>query len=781
MKKTLGVLLVIPFAVAVLGFVNIAVMHNAIQVDISGIAWDYSDAEGFKIDDGELQLEATPIFDPSYSLAEGNDLVWSCSSLEEGKKPFEVENRDGTFYLTPLEEGLSTVTCQNEKGNVRRSFKAYAYEDGAVIINDVEYPSSGAMIGNLRKYGTLEFDSEGKAVPATLSLEATVYGAAEEAVPTAYSDNLFVLNDGQIRIAAGGESYITYTVSSLGDSVSSTYRFYAVEGAVNVGDYNDLLLSTNKSETGFPVCLQRNLLSLRETYPTDEEGNYLDEPLYPNTKLFGNYDFTSRSFSFGSEVYRFVTTYNHEYLDQLQDEDESLADVDEVVAGIRLRQSFYGNGFSINMHELCFPTHGSIGETSGILTPGEGDLFEGPLYFVAVGPTALPFVAAYGQDNCGLYVDGDNIVIDDLDIRNTSDTDNLYDLTYTGSVIDVSGKNVVIRNCLVHNGRVAVRAFSSDNLSIENCYLYRAREFLLKLGNDEYEKPDPASNVSYSGVSGPLSSVLGGEGTPGDELWTNAVTNGGASYLEGLRAIQRGLDNRDVGTPTNVRVVDTTFSNSGLFSIAMETLFNGAYLYNGTPSGLFSLVGSLGEGLITIPENIGGTSRPVNLVLEGDTRFYDFKAVDSIDASCLIEQNLGQLVNPAPGIDDYFPMRRLLEAECDSLRYNYYPDGPGGEAYINPIVGYYGGGYNASSVDYGGLDTNPFGEEIEIDFAGAVFSTSTGNRISDLLAHCVPLAAGMNAFRFLTSGSYEGKPYLYGENPNVDDIYQRGGDYDEIP
>ena len=83
MKKTLGLLLIIPFAVAVLGFVNIAVLHNAIQVDISGINWDYGESEGFKVDKDSYKLEATPIVDPNYSLAPGNDLVWSAESVNE--------------------------------------------------------------------------------------------------------------------------------------------------------------------------------------------------------------------------------------------------------------------------------------------------------------------------------------------------------------------------------------------------------------------------------------------------------------------------------------------------------------------------------------------------------------------------------------------------------------------------------------------------------------------------------------------------------------------------
>ena len=781
MKKTLGLLLIIPFAVAVLGFVNIAVLHNAIQVDISGINWDYGESEGFKVDKDSYKLEATPIVDPNYSLAPGNDLVWSAESVNEESSPVSIAKIGDDYYLTALEEGEARITCQNEKGNVRRTFNAVCYENGTVIINDEKWPSSGAMMGNLRKYGTQEFDNEGNLRPAKIQLSTAVLGVEAAPVVLQYSSNLAV--DGNvITPLTGGEAYVRYGAEGLSE-IYGEYRFYAVEDAINVDDYQDLISATNLAEEAYPVCLQRNLLSLRETYKADAEGNYIDELLSPNTRVFGNYDFATKSFSFEDEVYRFETTYNHEYLDQLQENDNSGEALDEVIAGVRLRDDLYGNGFSINMHELCYPKNGAVGDT-GILTPGEGDLFDGPLYFVTVGPTELPFVAAYGQDNCGIYLDGDGILVDDLDVRNISDTDNFYDLTYVGSVIDVSGNDCTIRNSLIHNGRVAVRAFESENFLLENSYLYRAREFLLKVGSDTYLKTDPSKQVSYQSPlgnqSGSLSSILGGQDSPGDALWAEAVRYGNASHVSALRAIQEGLDNKADQGYLNMRVKDCTFSDSGLFSIAFDTVFNGAYLYNGTPASLFSLVEGI-EGLVTIPDDVGGTSKPVSLSLEGDTRFYDFKSVASIDASCLIEQNLGQLIRPAPGIDDYFPMRKLLSEACNALRYNYYPDGPSGDPYINPIAGFYGGGYNASILRYDGLTKNPFGEEIEIDYAKELFSRDNGGTVANLLAHCVPLAAGMNSFRFLTSGTYEGKPDLYGENPNVGDLYTRGGEYDEMP
>ena len=65
MKKTLGVLLVAPFAVAILAFGAIVILENTVPVDISGIRWDYRENEGFQVREEGYLLEAEPIYDPA--------------------------------------------------------------------------------------------------------------------------------------------------------------------------------------------------------------------------------------------------------------------------------------------------------------------------------------------------------------------------------------------------------------------------------------------------------------------------------------------------------------------------------------------------------------------------------------------------------------------------------------------------------------------------------------------------------------------------------------------
>ena len=103
--------------------------------------------------------------------------------------------------------------------------------------------------------------------------------------------------------------------------------------------------------------------------------------------------------------------------------------------------------------------------------------------------------------------------------------------------------------------------------------------------------------------------------------------------------------------------------------------------------------------------------------------------------------------------------------------------------YINTIVAYYGGGNNLSNVDLISTTNPNYSEIIELDYAYASLTgdgLETGeddliNMGSALLARCVPMAAGFNPFKFITNGTYTDKPYLYGETPNIEDLYNRGG------
>ncbi len=791
MKKTLPLLLLIPFAVSILTYISITPIKNLIEVDISGIKWDYLDSEGFKVD-VESELVAEPIYDDNFALAPGNDLVWSSADPDIAS----ITVRGEETYLNPQKEGTTRLTCSNQKGSVSRSFLATVYEDGAITIVDASTPASGDSFEKKRTYGEYDYSTDGRYSKkrATVDLKFGIYSDYDDdkAVLRAHSNNLSYSN-GVITINAPGESYVSFGLEKT-PSVLSTYSFYVEEEAVNVKDYGDLMAATNLSEEGEKICLQRNLLSLKSTYVQDGDGNFVDELLNQNTRLFGYFDFPSQTSSF--DLYQFETTYPHDFLKQyfaLNPSEGTAAEHSLVKTGIHVQKDFIGNGFTISSQELAYTYHGGY-QPNGRWAPsmdGEKDNFEGPLPYVFLGPYSLQVITAYGQDNSTMYVEGDDITVSDLKLLSVDNVGDLNLLEYVGTTMDVLGSNVEVRDTYLRNGRVTLRVYSSPDFLLDNCYLNNAREFLLKLGNNEVSRPDEFTRIGldYNGIigSGTLDELLA-PGKAADRILDSIVRSivSPDEAMKAMASIQSGLDDVELREGYGVEVRDSFFERSGLFAIAFESLFNGAYLYSGVPSFVQELLdvvmGALQLTSVS-PHQIGGVSSPVHLKLSGDTRFYDYKSIASIDASCLIYEQISSVLASLGTegldfpIDSYFPIKALLSEEAARKGYVY---NDGDEAEVLGAIAFYGGGHNTSTLDVSGLMVNPFGEEVSIDYARACLTgegLSGGNQYSAYLARCVPLAAGSNPFRFYLGIDGRGgeTPYLFGETVNLNDLKERGG------
>lgn len=785
MKKTLYILLIIPFIIAILGFVNVVVLQNTMEVNLTSIDWEYNDNEAFKIQEEGYLLKATPNYDKNFKLASGNSLVWEVtnSNIDELSHA-SIEKEGSSYYLKAISEGDVIVKCRNEKNSISNTFNAHIYENGAIIINNKKSPSSSQMISKVRNYGEYDFNYfPSRTEKKKTELEFEIEVISDEGSSYTLVDKSFniTFNNGKITFLGSGEASFTLKIDSM-PYITSTYNFNIVKDAVNVYSYKDLLEATNRSKEGEIVCLQTNLQSLDNTYKKDGE-KYVNEYLKSNTKLFGNYNFEKNKFSFEDEIYSFETTYNHKYVKDYCDSNEgySLKDYAYVKTGIHVQKDFYGNGFTINAHELAYPKNGKIDEIKGILTPSKDDLFKGPLTYVSLGKLDMPVIKIFGQDNSIMYVEGNNITIDDLRLQNINDTDNIYNLTHIGTSIDVKGSNITIKNSILRNGRDVLRVYSSPNFKLDNSLLQNARQFLLNVGSNEYYEVDKDVNVNVDTLpyEGSIDSYLNSESF---DKFMYSIVNGSTdvnSSLKDLNEIQKSLDSSYKEVEAyNMEINDTYFSNSGLFSIAINSLFNGPYLYNGSPSFVKELISSLGVN--SFPNSVGGISYPLKLKIKGDTRFYDYKDIDSIDASCLIEENLSTLLNEIFDskitIDNFFPIKELLKRYVTSDNHKYsYKDND--KEYINPIICYYGGGKNYSSIDIDEITTNIFSEEIDIDFAKACLTGDgllpSDNKAAPLLSRCIPMAAGTNEFRFITNGSYTSIPYLFNEYPNINDLFSR--------
>lgn len=857
-KNTLGVLLVAPIVISLLTFATTTILVNTMAVDIQDIVWNYGENVPFQVKDEGVLLEAERVYDETRTLSEGNELVWSISSstpAEEGEEVCEIEQEDGGYYLYALGAGEATVVCQNEKQTVRKSFNAVIFEDGTIIINTTEVANSSA-INPLRNFGEYDLSYTNlrrdgyEKVPASITLDITCLIDGEESeayAVSAHSENISYAGN-VVTFLDGGEAYITFTTTD-GLGISSTYSFNIVEDGVNVRSYDDLLMATNFSSTGEIAVMQISLGSLVETYRhTKEEvgGETVSTPtneyLSNAVRLFGHYDFGDGTFSFENELYEFDSDYSVDFIDQYNEanygDDTSSYVSTSLKAALHVQKSIYGNGFRINMHNVAYPRNGAINTVTRKFTPDkEKDYFHGPLPYVFIGDPVSNYMAveAYGQDNAGIYIDKDNVVIDDLRIRNADDQENRYNYTYTGTVVDIeNAENVTIRNSVISDGKNVVRAFSADGLTIDNCIIQDSGEFNLYLGSNKTNGADTSKRVQYGSVDKSFSDYFditleteGNDGVNADAVYTELLSSASADYagdrealIESLDGAQAGLDNTrgivdedgSINYDAHVRVKDTSFSSSGVYSIALDSMFNGGYLYAGYPSAIKSLVGSTQFAqYIQAPDKIGGTSYPVELTIEGDTKFYDWKDLSTIDTSTLINENISAMakliIQQIPSlsdyadfldqfnlnIDDYFPIKAILLEQAEAKGMVYQEENEKGEMvnYINTSLIWYGGGLNLSSASTSGVTStdNNFEGEVDLDMVDAyVYGKHIGESLSPLqeeqpdvynlamrlvstIATAIACVTGSHDFKAIGDVLQAGEtPSLYGKVPSIEEL-----------
>ena len=824
-KKTLIILLIIPFVIALLTFVSVIALTNNVGID-PRIIWNYRDSEGFKIN-GEYKLEATLEYDQNQLLKPGSDsLVWEFQS-EVDPNIATINKKDDGYYLkTGSQTGEAVIICRTENRRVSYQMKAYIYDKGLVLINPINQ-GSGTQIDPTRYYGeydiTYSDDLSSSSLQknnAKIPLDIEVFsdGGDDSYVVLEKSNNIsFDEANNTITVNSEGESYLT--LGAKGETyIESTYSFEVVNEGINVYSFNDLMMCTNKSSTGEIVVMQVNLESRENALNKDSNGNFINEYKKSNTKLFGNYDFKNETFNYNDFLYlqkpKIETKFINQFLEKTANE-QNFNYTTEIKVGIRVQKNFYGNGFTINIHDLAYPIHG---EKNGIdpllkkIVPDrEKDYFFGPLTFVSIGDLEnAPVVRAYLCDNVGVLLDGNNLTINDAKLSNSNNISNMYNLGFTGTVLEVQGTNNTISNCVIQNGRTCLRAFSADGLLVDNCLLQNAGEFIVKLGSNKVNPTDHNKRIKFDN---PLASV----DSSFSEFFDSSVeTNGSADYLFSslfessklsyddannakyiLDEIQKGLDNysgiiKDDGSinyDSHVTINDTYFYNSGIYSIAFESSFNGAYLYNGMPS----LVKRLATIFGITPSDIGGTSYPVELTLTGDTRFYDWKDVDSIDSSSLIESNFAAYIGQLGGssselsnlsIDSFFPMKAILKQYCinNGLVYTETDTDNKAHYYVNRPVAWYGGGYNGSKL-INNIDNNEyysFSDNIEVDIASDILHGTNVPWSNELLsmstlAKCVLAAIGSHPFQFITNGkiSNNEKPILFDEVPSYLDLSSR--------
>lgn len=781
-SKNLIILLVMPFVIALVGIPLINTTFRTLDNEISSIEWDYDDIEAFKLSNKTYELHATAKYNSGVISKDSGMLVWKVANKNQNEENHCSLEKN---VLTTLSEGEVVITVSNIKGSVFRSMSAVIYENGAIIASPV-IQNSQSNIDQTIYYG--EYDLvNGKKQKATIDYNVKVIPSSLTSAleVKSISNNISISNDYKtISVEEIGKASITFGFIDSNIGKDTTVSFDIVKDGVNVYDYETLMSCSANKGNGEIIVLRKSFESLDNTYNKLSNGNYdMSNTIKNNVVSFGNYDTKKKEYNFINEVYAFDTTSNSEYIDQWNNftltHKEYKPISKTVYAGLHINKDFYGNGYTINLHNLAYPyAVKEVNTSNGIITVAsltDKNLFRGPKPFYLLGnPNNMPLIGSYGQDNIGIYVEGDNITINDLNVKNCDFGNILSNLDYVGTVMEVYGNNITIKNSRLSNGKNVLRSFSSNNVLVDNCLLNYSRNFLLVAGNNEYIKAEDEISKSFlamnENANDTLKKYLAKDGM-GDQILNKYIQGDfedkdKENLKASLLSIQDALYNSKVENiyKGDITINNSIFSHSGISSIALESYFNGPYLYSGSPTlitELFDTVsGMMGSSLVPYTAtNISGSSYPVKVKLTGNTIFNDYKKLSNFDLSGLILENISTIINSLGydyqiDIDDIFPLKNLLvnEARKKGLTKTKVVNDTS-EEYISIPIAYYGGGKNLSTIDFSSLDNyDLLNHEIDIDFLDEfldlVEGSSTFAQVKNMMVKCVTVVIGFDPFRF---------------------------------
>lgn len=795
-KKNLIILLLIPFVITLVGVITINTTFNFIENDMIGIDWSYDEIEGIKLEDKLHKLVASPIYEQGYPPLKEEALVWSVydSDNHEENKYAKIVNENDNWYLQPLQIGEVKVTCSNKKGNIFKTMTVIIFKEGAIVVQSKIKASQNNIDPNIY-YGEYDFDKSLNKQKATFEFEVKTIGDLQ------INDLQYVNNTPDIieideankivKIKTSGDA--SFTVKTNNDEMVKpmTYSFKVVKDGVNVYDYNQLLACTNKSTNGEIVVLRKSFESV----------NNLNNTTDNNVVCFGNYT-DGKKIDFTSDVYSFETTYNQDYIkawNEFVNSNPRYKKIsNRVLAGIRVQKDFYGNGYTINLHNLTFPSStmdvvDSNGNKTTIPALSKDDLYRGPLPFYSLGEhDNMPLIEAFGQDNVGMYVDGSDILVNDVNLKNCDFGNLMSNLDYVGTVLETNGNNITIKNSRLSNGKQVVRSFSSTNVSILNSMLSNARNFLLTIGSNDYIKADLLKEYEFTLLNGEkITSTINNylmKSNAGDDT-LNAFVIGSFTDKEKMRKaildIQNALNDESLIKDIykgSMNIKDTMFYRSGIASIGMDTMFSGPFLESSTPSVVNMLL--TGLNVPYIPNHVGGMSYPVELNITGKTKFYDYKEWNNLDITGLINENISSFVDDAKemfgvtdadigdiSIDTIFPIKSFLKSSVVTTTSS------DGKVYVNIPIAYYGGGANLSKVTFDTEDLKYDSCKLTvvdlldkylslkgIDLDNINLDKLDLAVIKNVMLKCVTIVTGYEPFKFI---SVNKQGYLFDEGPRA--------------
>ena len=386
------------------------------------------------------------------------------------------------------------------------------------------------------------------------------------------------------------------------------------------------------------------------------------------------------------------TTYDDTYYANIGKQSEATIKV-----LLQFKNDLYGNGYEINAHNATL----GLLDATGALT--SNSIFRGPLDFVALTESGSSAASVKGQDNVcfGIY---EGVTVNNVILKAANLEKDLSELLYAGTTVEVFGDNVTIEYSRIMNGRTVLRVFGDANdankvitLNVKNCVLSGAREFILRMGSNKFV--DAIDDENYSPFIG------------GTSLNLIDIKKG--------KADEKPANYEKDYIKTFVNVSNTVFKDAGIFAVGIDSHFAGKALHDGTTVRLSSTF----EGL-NYWKNLAKTSYGAKLTFNGEVKMYNWKKIEDIDSSSLIEINEGLL-----GDDKIIAMLTLdigglIDAASENKAFSTIVS----NGYVHAGIAFFGGGKNYGLFE-DNANTNLEGFAVslkDVDVDKAALETAAG-------------------------------------------------------
>ena len=585
------------------------------------------------------------------------------------------------LVFTAVRPGVTTITLQATDAT-NSANTAQASIDIVILPAALDIAESGKTYGieNVWTLGKTNVSGNDSSYGLTLVYKqdyASAHGFLENLTFKSNSDKVTIYKNGIIKILDDSftglvEFYGVFEYEGVEYYRTESFTVRCVGNGINVSNYVDLYKATL---LGQPIILHGDI---KDDFGYDENGNIVY-----------------------SEI---ETTYDKTHYTNIGKEDDA-----KIKVLLSFTSDLYGNGHVINAHNV---TYGLLDATG---SPTSNTIFKGPLNFVSMSEGEGSAVSVKGQDNiCFAIYEGvtiNNVELRGCDLTPDPETgeNDLTDLNYVGTTVEVLGDNVTIKYSRITNGRTVLRIFGDAadatkiiNVSIENSVLSGAREFIMRIGSNCFKdgtKENPSPTLDNSFTSFPA----------------------GKTYQTYSESQQASYDEKYI--KTYVTVKDSVLKDAGIFAVGMDSHFAGAALADGTEYS--TLLG----GLINHWQDLAKTSYGAKLTLEGNVRMYCWKPLDDVDSSTLIE-----IVGESAYKDKLdFNVKNMVEVIENKAGFETITCEYSGKKYVHAGIAIFGGGKNYCVVDD---NTNNGFNNYEVSLA-------------DVNASYLQVAAGQEHFYFI--------------------------------